>query len=1730
MFDRRAPHVFIRGVKRLLPTIATLLSSASAEIRINEIMASNTRAFPDVVDFEDYPDWLELHNSGTESEALDAYYLSDDLGEPLKWRIPDGTTIPAGGYLLVMADSRDSGIGESHPRGYWPWRNFLTDRLHANFSLSSVGEAVVLTRVIDQSESTAISFGAEWKFLDDGSSQGEDWKQRTFDDSLWFSGPAPLGYGDDPATPISYGTVETDRHITSYFRRSFEVVDPTDLASFTARFQVDDACIVYLNGVEVIRHNLPEGPITSETTALVSVAPPNEEVIHSYTFRASELVVGTNTLAVEVHQNGAASVDLRFDLELIGRTAGTATPVDSVTYGQQVRDVPLGRGLLDPENFYHFAEATPGAPNSAAIVNDIRLESSGVEVSPEAGLYDSAQLVTLESDAGLIYYTLDGSNPTTSETLYSGPFLVSDTAVVRARCYETGKVPGPIVSRTFFIGETFTNLPYVSITADPDTLFGNDIGIYTNTLEPSGNVYKRKDAPGHAEFFPVDGSKGFAVNGGIRIGGENNWASHEQKALNFALKGKYGDDVLKYDLFPGSGIPLHTGFSLREGGDNYRNALLRDSLWWYLAADDQLEVETTARRPVVAFVNGQYWGIYNLRDRWNEQWFHEHYGVDDGNYDHNGYGHFTSRATTLGAHHGTTDEWNALFEEFIKVRDLTLPENWAFIESRIDIDSYLDFVICESYANNTSWRHNREFWKERRPGAKWRWMVPDMDRTWQTMNLERNILGDMSTGSGILSRLLVNQSFRERLAQRYAAHIQSTFSVSRMHPMIDELGALLDLELDRHVIRWTDSTTRERYQTQLNEIKTYALNRAPLAMNQIASLLQLETAVSLPVSLIGSGEIRVAGVKIREDNLALFGGVPATIEAIPAPGFQFSHWSGSVTGEASTTFIPQEGSSVIANFVADNSTVVGGELTTDTTWTSTNSPYVISEDLIIPTGVTLTIEAGVEVSLTKSTHVRVAGTLLVNGTSSAPVSMRGRNRESWGGISFEQPATSSSLNHLVIREATRGEDPTVYPAAISGLDATLELNFIDIAESRSPLFFRGGSLTLRDSFIHIPLTGDGLNVKQGAAITERCTFLGNDSPDTDAIDYDGVVNGIIRDCRIYRFLGFNSDGIDTGEQCVNVLIEGNRIFFNSDKGVSVGQGSSVIMRKNLIVGCLQGVGVKDEGSTVLIDQNTFVDCEEAVSVFEKNFGAGGSTATVTNTIFSDCPDPVKFDGLSSVQVTYSLSDTAPLFGTGNLNSDPRFIDPLALDFGLQGDSPAINSGDPAHEPDPDGSIVDRGADYTFDPNDYPFNDLNTVVINEVLANSGEQPDWIELHNRTNAAIDISGWFLSDDGSDLLKYRIPEGTLLEAGGFITFFEDLHFSSDSNDPGAITPFALSNSGETVHLSSAVDNSLTGYRFSENFGASFEGETLGFHFKPSTGTYNFVRLQSATLSGVNAAPVTGPLAITEIMYNVNGDEDSEYFEITNLTSGPVSLDGWKISRGIDFAFPAGATIAARERIILTRNSTAFANEFTAPAATQIFQWTDGKLSNSGDTLQIDAPGMINEEGEIDQIRIDRVNYGTESPWDEGADGTGLALVRVTENSYGNEVLNWSSAAPSPGTSGAGTTFEDWANGLSETGDEDGDGLDNFLEYALGTDPFAPDESPAFGLGYSATGITLALETILARTDVELILQSSNDLDTWTPLDLTPVNLAAGVQERRLSLSAGIPEIYFRVVARKR
>jgi len=325
-----------------------------------------------------------------------------------------------------------------------------------------------------------------------------------------------------------------------------------------------------------------------------------------------------------------------------------------------------------------------------------------------------------------------------------------------------------------------------------------------------------------------------------------------------------------------------------------------------------------------------------------------------------------------------------------------------------------------------------------------------------------------------------------------------------------------------------------------------------------------------------------------------------------------------------------------------------------------------------------------------------------------------------------------------------------------------------------------------------------------------------------------------------------------------------------------------------------------------------------------------------------------------------------------------------------------------------------------------------IVINEILAHAHDvAADWIELHNVTDSQVDIGGWYLSDDREDPKKYRIASGTKIDGHGYKVFYEDTNFGEGSSDPGRITGFAFSENGDRAYLSSGEGEEMTGYRVSEDFGASSRGVSFGRYFKKSTGNTNFVAMDHITPDAKNAYPKVGPVVISEIMYNPqSGDQNQEFIELHNISSEPVTLYDfaeeapWRLTNGVSCTFPdyPGVTINPGGYLVVVKDVPSYIDAYGLPPfGVLILGPYGGSLDNSGEKVELSSPGDIDNTGVRHYIRVDMVNYSDGSHpencpgdidyWPVEPDGGGSSLDRIYPELYGNDPNNWRSRPPTPG-----------------------------------------------------------------------------------------------------------------------
>jgi hypothetical protein len=298
---------------------------------------------------------------------------------------------------------------------------------------------------------------------------------------------------------------------------------------------------------------------------------------------------------------------------------------------------------------------------------------------------------------------------------------------------------------------------------------------------------------------------------------------------------------------------------------------------------------------------------------------------------------------------------------------------------------------------------------------------------------------------------------------------------------------------------------------------------------------------------------------------------------------------------------------------------------------------------------------------------------------------------------------------------------------------------------------------------------------------------------------------------------------------------------------------------------------------------------------------------------------------------------------------------------------------------------------------------NSVTVNEILANPATPGEgWVEIKNNTGEAIDISGWYFSDDSADLQKYQIEADTIIAANGYLVLDE-----AETYGVGA-SAFSLSRFGGTTYLSQAdADGALHGYRDTQDYDPSDQGVTLGQYVK-STGKADFTALASATPGAANALAAVGPIVISEVMYNPEAG-GNEFIELRNITNEAVDVSGWTFD-GIAFTFATGTIIPAHDyALVVPIDPGDFRSSAQVPAVTQIYGPFFGLLDDAGENVRLKKPGV--PAGAITPlIPVDGVNYAADAPWPPAS---GVSLVRVNEGSYGNDVGNWivSGAGSSPG-----------------------------------------------------------------------------------------------------------------------
>lgn len=612
--------------------------------------------------------------------------------------------------------------------------------------------------------------------------------------------------------------------------------------------------------------------------------------------------------------DSANGLHTNFKLSADGESIAISSPagvlIDSLRFGPQQTDISTGRFPETENNFYQFRPATPGTSN---LESGIYNRAPKPEFSIQGGFYPSQVVVTLTSSlsGSVIRYTLNGTNPDSNSPVYSAPLTVDSTTVVKASVFKSGLLPSKPEIHTFLINEN-TQLPVFSISTDPANFFSDTSGIYvigTNGIVGYCSSQPRNwnqdwERPVTIEFFEQDKTLAFKVDAGVSIYGGCT-RLYNMKSLGLYFRKIYGPGKLPYKIFPNLPFTEYNNLILRSSGQDWWRSMFRDALIQSLTIG-KMNVDYQEYRPSIVFINGQYWGIHNIREKMNEHYPAYRHSADIENLDV-----IQTSSGRYSAFHGDSVAFYQLYN-YISNNDLSKAAHYEYVSNLIDIDEYIDYNITQIYSANGDWPgSNLKIWREKKPGAKWRWMLYDLDFGFggnAQGQANTNTLEAATATNGpswpnppwstlILRKLLTNTEFKNEFIQRFAVHMSTTYRVERVNAIIDSLRENIAFDIPRHQARWPQSTSfSPNWDAAIQLMRDFALNRASNIRGHIYSKFGVTGANSLfpEVNNDAMGRIIAHGKPLDLNKQSIFfKSVPLKLRALPNPGYVFVRWEGA---------------------------------------------------------------------------------------------------------------------------------------------------------------------------------------------------------------------------------------------------------------------------------------------------------------------------------------------------------------------------------------------------------------------------------------------------------------------------------------------------------------------------------------------------------------------------------------------------------------------------------------------------------------------------------------------------------------------------------------------------------------------------------------------------------------------------------------------------------------------
>lgn len=596
---------------------------------------------------------------------------------------------------------------------------------------------------------------------------------------------------------------------------------------------------------------------------------------------------------------GVEELHLNFSLKQAGEQIFLSQPIGTVIHQVQHafnwQDYSWG---YDENDVWGLLESA--SPNTANTGTALDGSAAPAIFSVTGSLIAAPFTLTLEAATGAsIRYTLDGSVPDESSPLYTEGISISQNTSVKTRTFENGKHPSKITSQSYLFENGLSN-PVIHLSCEEAAFSGSE-GLDENPFQDNEIIVD-------AAFFDENGVQEHQQNMGLKVHAAD---FRDQRSFRLYARGEYGERNLSLPVFEDRSYDDYTRLILRNAGNDgieIAGAGLRDVLIHdlYRSIDDEYGVSAT--KAVNLFVNGEFWGLYNLRERQDRHWLNSVYGIEDDEVD------YLERTAGEG---DTRDElagdWEAfdLFEQSAIDLDLSDDETYASFVEQMNLRNFIDYQALEIYIVNQDWlSNNMKFYKEHEEGSQWNWVIWDTDwgfgtyypayphgfPDWNALNFATSVWGGWTSDveTELLTNLLMNDQFVADFSTRSADLMNSYLKPERVIEQLLQRKEIIENDVPRQIERWGGNLAN--WENEVEYMSSFIADRAGHNRLHYAEKFELGSIFLINLDQLpqaaGSIEVNTIEADVLPWSGFYFEALPVRLKAVAQPGFVFDHWEG----------------------------------------------------------------------------------------------------------------------------------------------------------------------------------------------------------------------------------------------------------------------------------------------------------------------------------------------------------------------------------------------------------------------------------------------------------------------------------------------------------------------------------------------------------------------------------------------------------------------------------------------------------------------------------------------------------------------------------------------------------------------------------------------------------------------------------------------------------------------